>query len=96
VTLAIELDIPDNALTKDAQTELVQSVKEQTALRLLAEHRVTTGEASRMLGITRVQLLDLLNRSGVGFQVELDEDDFAMLRQWQLEHPGKSSCLAPL
>lgn len=91
MTLAIELDIPDNALTKDAQAELVRSVKEQTALRLLAERRVTTGEASRMLEITRVQLLDLLNRSGVGFEVELDEDDFAMLRQWRLERSGKSA-----
>ena len=90
MTLAIELDIPDDALSKDAQSELVKSVKEQAVLRLLAEHRVTTGEASLMLGITRLQTLDLLGRSGVGFQVELDEDDFAMIRQWRLDQTGKS------
>jgi hypothetical protein len=44
-----------------------------------------------MLGITRLQTLDLLGRSGVGFQVELDEDDFAMIRQWRLDQTGKSA-----
>ena len=36
------------------------------------------------------EFLDLLRRSGIGFQVELDDDDFAMLRRWRKEHVVKN------
>lgn len=39
------------------------------------------GEAAEMLGLTRIEFLDLLRRSGVGFLVELDEDDCEQLRR---------------
>lgn len=78
--LAIELDLPDGAFDKVAEAELVRSVKEQTVLKLYSEERITTGEAAEMLGLTRIEFLDLLRRTGVGFRVELDDDDFMMLR----------------
>lgn len=34
-----------------------------------------------MLGLTRVEFLDLLSRTGVGFRVDLDAEDFAQLRR---------------
>jgi predicted HTH domain antitoxin len=71
------------------ETEFVRSVKEQTALKLYAEERITTGEAAAMLGLTRIQFLDLLRRSGIGFRVELDEEDFQMLRRWREDHASK-------
>ena len=81
--LEIELEVPDGAFDKAAEAELIRSVKEQTALKLYADERVTTGEAAEILGLTRIQFLDLLNRAGAGFQVELDDEDFAQIRRWR-------------
>jgi len=84
--LEIELDVPDGAVDKGAEAELIRSVKEQTALKLYSDERITTGEAAGMLGSTRIQFLDLLRRTGVGFRVDLDEEDFAQVRRWRDEH----------
>ena len=86
--LAFEFDVPDGAIDRRAEAELVRSVREQAALKLYADGRVTTGEAAGILGLTRIQFLDLLRRSGVGFQAELDDDDFAQLRQRRGELTG--------
>jgi predicted HTH domain antitoxin len=88
--LAIELDVPDGAFDKVAEAELVRSVKEQTVLKLYSEERVTTGEAAEMLGLTRIEFLDLLRITGVGFRVELDDDDFMMLRRLRTDQAGKN------
>ena len=87
--LAFELEVPDGAVDKTAEAERVRAVTEQAAVKLYAEQRITTGEASEMLGLTRIQFLDLLHRSGIGFRVELDEEDFQMLRQWREDHAPK-------
>ncbi len=88
--LAFELEVPDGAVDKSAEAELVRSVKEQTVLKLYSEQRVTTGEAAGMLGLTRIEFLDLLRCTGAGFQVELDDEDFVMLRRWRKDHAGKN------
>lgn len=88
--LAFEIEVPDGAVDKSAEAELVRSVKEQTVLKLYSEQRVTTGEAAEMLGLTRVEFLDLLGRSDVGFLVELDEEDFAQLRRSRDSHNPQS------
>ncbi len=88
--LAFELELPDGAVDKTGEADLVRSVKEQTVLKLYSEQRITTGEAAEMLGLTRIEFLDLLQRSGVGFVVDLDDEDFAQIRRWQKEHGPKS------
>jgi predicted HTH domain antitoxin len=88
--IAFELEVPDGALDKNAQAELLRSAKEQTVLKLYADDLVTTGEAAAMLSLTRIQFLDLLQKSGVGFRVELDEQDFQMLRRWREDHAPKA------
>jgi hypothetical protein len=60
---------------------MVRSAKQQTVLKLYADDLVTTGEAAAMLGLTRIQFLDVLHNTGVGFRVELDEQDFQVLRK---------------
>jgi len=85
MTLKLELEAPDGAVDKCAEAELIRSVKEQAALKLYSDERVTTGEAAEMLGLTRIQFLDLLRRTGLGFQVELDDEDFAQIRRWRSE-----------
>jgi predicted HTH domain antitoxin len=89
--LAFELEVPVGAVDQSAEAEFVRSVKEQTVLRLYSDKRVTTGEAAEMLALTRIQFLDLLRRTGVGFQVELDDEDFKMLRAWRQDHDSKST-----
>ncbi|MBI1787425.1 MAG: UPF0175 family protein [Acidobacteria bacterium] len=94
--LAFELDLPDGAIDEHSQGELVQCVKEQTVLKLYAERRITTGEAAEMLGLTRIQFLDLLRTSGVGFRVELDDEDFRQIRQLRLGgHPNQAITGSP-
>ena len=88
--LAFEIEFPDGAVDKSAEAELVRSVKEQTVLKRYSEQRVTTGEAAELLGLTRVEFLDLLGRSGVGFLVELDDEDFAQLRRSRDTHTPQS------
>jgi len=39
-----------------------------------------------MLGWNRIQFLDLLRRTGVGFRVELDGEDFAQLQRRRQDH----------
>jgi predicted HTH domain antitoxin len=89
--LEIELEVPDGAFDKRAEAELIRSVKEQTALKLYCDERVTTGEAAEMLGLTRIQFLDLLRRTGVGFRVDLDDEDFAQIRRWREDCTQQSS-----
>ena len=88
--IAFELEVPDGALDKNAEAELVRSAKEQAVLKLYADDVVTTGEASAMLGLTRIQFLDLLQKSGVGFRAELDQQDFQVLRRWRAGHAPKA------
>ena len=89
--LEFELEVPDGAVDKGAEAELIRSVKEQTALKLYSDERVTTGEAAEMLDLTRIQFLDLLRRTGLGFQVELDGEDFAQIRRWREDRTRQSS-----
>ena len=79
--LAFELEVPDGTVDKTAEAVLMRSVKEQTVLKLYSEQRITTGEAAEMLGLTRIEFLDLLRHTGVGFQVELHDEDFSGLRR---------------
>ena len=89
--LEIELELPDGAVDKFAEAELIRSVKEQTVLKLYSDERVTTGEAAEMLGLTRIQFLEFLRQTGRGFQVELDDEDFAQIRRWREDQIRPSS-----
>ena len=82
--LAIELNIPDGAVDKNGEAELVRSVKEQAVLKLYAADRVTIGEAAEMLDCTRVDFLHLLTTSGVGYHADLDQKDFEQIGRVQL------------
>ena len=79
--VAIELTLPDGAVDRTAEAELVRSVKEQAVLKLYSEQRISVSEAAEMLGCTRLDFLELLRASGVGFRVDLDPEDFEQLQQ---------------
>ena len=88
--LEIEREVPDGAIDKRAEAEFIRSIKEQTVLKLYSDDRVTVGEAAEMLGLTCIRFLDLLRRTGVGFRVELDDEDFAQIRRWREDHARQS------
>jgi len=88
--VVFELDVPDGAVDKSAESELMRSVKQQAVLKLYSDERVTTGEAAEMLGLTRIGFLDLLRRTGVGFNGELEDEDFEMLRRLHRNQTGKT------
>ena len=88
--LAFELDVPDGTVDSGAEAELLRSIKQQAVLRLYADDRITTGEAADALDFTRIQFLDLLRRTGAEFRVELDDEDFAGLRQRRDEHARRA------
>ena len=94
--LEFELEIPDGAVDKCAEAELIRSLKEQAALKLYSDERVTTGEAAKMLGLTRIQFLDLLRRTDLGFQVELDDEDFAQIWRWRKDHFANKKSLVSI
>jgi predicted HTH domain antitoxin len=79
--LAFELEVPDGAIDQSTEVELLRSAKEQTVLKLYSADSVTTGEAAKMLGLTRIEFLDLLRQTDVGFRVDLDDEDFEQLRR---------------
>jgi hypothetical protein len=75
--LSFDLELPDGAVDDRTQPELVRSIKEQAVQKLYSDQRITAAEAASALSVSRLQFLDLLRTSGVGFRVELDEQDFA-------------------
>ena len=79
--LSIELNVPDGAVDKTSEAELVRSLIEQAVLRLYAEDRITVGEAAGMLSCTRIDFLHLLTTSGVGYRADLDAEDFEQVRK---------------
>jgi predicted HTH domain antitoxin len=54
-------------------------------LRLFANGKISSGLGARMLGIGRIQFLDLLRQRDIPFTVELDDEDFRMLDDWRRE-----------
>jgi hypothetical protein len=90
VKLAIELDVPDGAIDRPAQEELIRSVKEQAVLKFYAGDLISGAQAAQILGITRLQFLDLVRTSGVGIRVDLDEDDFQTLRSKREQNSSNS------
>ncbi len=78
-----DLELPDGVIDQAVEPELLRCAREQTVLKLYADQRITTGEAARALGKTRIEFLDFPRQHGGTFQVDLYEDDFRMIREWR-------------
>jgi len=63
--LHLDWDLPDGALTEPFRTELVEAVKREVAVRLFADGRITSGYGAAMLGISRLEFIDLLKERRV-------------------------------
>lgn len=60
-------------------------------LRLYSEQQLAAAEAARLLGLTRIRFLDLLRERGVGFLVELDDEDFLQVDVLRQQYAPKTS-----
>jgi predicted HTH domain antitoxin len=77
--LEIDVDLPREILDQIPSAELAKLCETEIVLRLYSERKLAAVEAARLLGLTRIRFLDLLRERGVGFLVDLDDEDFRQL-----------------
>ena len=65
--LHLEWELPEGTVSEAMRQELLLAVKRETALRLFAEGKVSSGYAARLLGIPRLKFLELLKERGIPF-----------------------------
>jgi len=68
--MEIELDVPEDLIDAAFQKDM----KEDAILRLFAERKIPSGLATRLLGLTRVGFLELIERRGIPLVVYTAED----------------------
>jgi hypothetical protein len=89
--LELDIDLPHEILSQVPAAELGKLCGEGVVLRLYAEHKLTPADGARLLGLTRLQFLDLLNRRGTGLLVELDAEDFRQIDELSNRYGSKAS-----
>jgi predicted HTH domain antitoxin len=70
VKLEIDLDVPETAIDKDFETQ----VRQDAILRLFAQNKIPSGKATRLLGVSRLQFLALLDERGIPHLDDTPED----------------------
>jgi len=79
MTLQIEVDLPREIVNQIPLSDLGMLCRTEIVVRLYSEQKLAPAEAARLLGVTRIQFLDILRERGTGFLVELDAEDFRAL-----------------
>ena len=69
--LEIDIDVAEELVEK---RRLEQELRKEAVLRLFAQRRIPAGLATRLLGLTRLQFLDLLQQRGMPHIVYTFED----------------------
>ena len=91
VKLEIDIDLPSQILGQIPADELGQLCRTEIVLRLYSEDKLAPAEAAKLLRLSRIQFLDLLRERGVGFRVELDDEDFRQIRELRQRYNPKAS-----
>jgi predicted HTH domain antitoxin len=65
VKLEIDIPISEDALNEEAKVQVRRSVIEAAVLRLFEERRISSAEATRKLGLTRIQFMELTRRRAI-------------------------------
>jgi predicted HTH domain antitoxin len=66
-TIRLEMEIPEGLVDESFETELLKEFREETALRLFRDGKVSSGFAAKLLGMSRLQFLALLQQRGIPF-----------------------------
>jgi predicted HTH domain antitoxin len=91
VKLEIEVDLPQEVLAQIPASELGKLCGTEVVLRLYGEHKLALAESAKLLALSRIEFLDLLRERGVGFQVEMDDEDFRQIRELRQRYAPKAS-----
>lgn len=91
VKLEIDVDLPREILDQIPRGDLGKLCRTEIVLRLYGEQKLAPAQAAHLLGLSRIQFLDLLRERGVGFQVELDDEDFRQLEDLRQRHSPEAS-----
>ncbi len=89
--LEIDIDLPRQVLDQIPSADLSRLCQTEIVLRLYAAAKLAASEAARLLGLTRIQFLELLRQRGVGFLVELDGEDFRQLEDLRDRYSSPAS-----
>jgi hypothetical protein len=87
----IDADLPREILDQIPSAELGKLCETEIVLRLYSERKLAAAESARLLGLTRIRFLDLLRERGVGFLVDLDDEDFRQLDALRDRYAPKAS-----
>lgn len=63
--MEIEIPIAEDSLDEQAKVQLRRSVTEAAVLRLFEERRISSAEATRKLGLNRIQFMELTRLRGI-------------------------------
>ena len=91
VKLEIDIDLPREVIDQIPPADLGRLCQTEIVLRLYSEQKLAAAEAARLLGLTRIRFLDLLRERGVGFLVELDDEDFLQVDVLRQQYAPKTS-----
>ena len=84
----IEVQVPATLLEYDLQPERIQKlVTEWLVLDLFTNDEISSGKAAKLLGISRLEFLDLLHRRRIAyldFSSEELEDELNTVRNFQV------------
>jgi len=88
-TRSLELELPDELIALLGSPEAAAAkAKEALVLELLREARISQGQAARLLGLTRWQILDLMARRRVPSGPETPEEMRREVEEMRRFGPG--------
>jgi predicted HTH domain antitoxin len=91
VKLEIDVDLPRGILDRIPVDELGKLCGTEIVLRLYRERKLAPAQAAKLLRLSRIQFLDILRERGVGFLVELEEEDFRQIRELRQRYAPKAN-----
>jgi predicted HTH domain antitoxin len=74
MTLRIVLDLPEGALNEAGERTLEAALKEEAILRLFSERVISPADATRLLGLSRIQFMELTCQRGTPYQIYTASD----------------------
>ena len=74
--ITVELEFPRDLLgaLQTTESELESELKRLIALELFREERISSGKAAELLGISKAEFIDLLDRHGIAYFTETPEE----------------------
>jgi predicted HTH domain antitoxin len=74
--ITVELELPRDLLgaLEVPEHELASALKRRIALGLFREERISSGKAAELLGLSKAEFIDLLDRHGIPYFTETTQE----------------------